>query len=45
MNIPKKVYGHPLINESIRNFTIEEYTLVDGQIPPHLMSAGTFGNC
>lgn len=45
INIPKKVYGHPLVNESIINFTISEYTLVNGEIPPHLMSAGTFGHC
>lgn len=45
INIPKKVYNHPLVNESIINFTISEYTLVNGEIPPHLMSAGTIGYC
>lgn len=45
MNIPKKVYGHPLDSESIRNFKLNEYSLVHKEVPAHLMSGSSFGSC
>lgn len=45
MNISKKVYGHPLEGESIRNFKINEYPLVNNEVPAHLISGTSLGNC